>query len=194
MPQSNPNQELPESNPQSRVARVKSPTTSCQSQIPNQELPVISPIKSAIKSCQSQIPNQELPVISPIRNYQSNPQSKITKVKSPIKSCQSQSPRPRIKSPIKSCQSQIPNQELPESNLQSNKILFQMYALSLFSIILFYLTWWILRIKYGGSFKLRPLVMTCQLWIWRQTLANEKMCYKIIALELQFKKLTVKNV
>jgi hypothetical protein len=34
-----PNQELPESNPQSRVARIKSPIKSCQSQIPNQEVP-----------------------------------------------------------------------------------------------------------------------------------------------------------
>ena len=213
---------MPESNPLSRVARVKSPIKSCQSQIPNQELPVISPIRNyqsnLLSRVASHIPNQELPVKSPIKNYQSQipyqelpeskpkAQSRVARIKSPIKSCQSQIPNQelpdsnrqsrvaRIKSPIKSCQSQIPNQELPESNPLSNKILFQMYALSLFSIILFYLTWWILRIKYGGWIKLRPLVMTCQLWIWRQTLANEKMCYKIIALELQFKELTVKNV
>jgi hypothetical protein len=40
--------------------------------------------------------------------------------------------------------------------------------LSLFSIILYSLTCWISRIQNGGSFT--PLVTTCQLWIWPETL------------------------
>ena len=49
--------------------------------------------------------------------------------------------------------------------------------MSSFSIILYRLTWWISRIQYGDSFTLEPLLTTCQLWIWCQTLANEKTCY-----------------
>ena len=37
--------------------------------------------------------------------------------------------------------------------------------------------------KYGKSFTLEPLVTTCLLRIWWQTLTNEKTCYIVIALE-----------
>jgi hypothetical protein len=43
-----------------------------------------------------------------------------------------------------------------------------------FSIILYQLTCWISRIQYSGSFALEPLATTCRLWIWRQTLCNQK--------------------
>ena len=39
------------------------------------------------------------------------------------------------------------------------------------------------RIQYGDSFALESLVTVCQLWIWRQTLVDEKTCYIIFALD-----------